>query len=205
MPACTTSGPEIRYNVALAQRKERCVTDERGCAPSIHSRMQAFSFRKRTRLPSYQIPPLTWMNSASDQKRQNSQLSNKQLGSGSRSCSQSRFECLLLTANASPVPEWPSSSSCPPARAPGGCSHTQRKIGNHITRRKHKALQGVFTHSTPLPGERPASFIRGDNSNPLPKPGETPRCYCIHNKEIISNVTRNRKLHVYWTQNDHII
>lgn len=124
-----------------------------GCAPSTHSRMQAFSFRKRTRLPSYQIPPLTRMNSASDQKRQNSQLSNKQLGSGSRSCSQSRFECLLLTANASPVPEWPSSSSCPPARAPGGCSHTQRKIGNHITRRTQSIAGGVHTLDTFAWGE----------------------------------------------------
>lgn len=120
-----------------------------GCAPSTHSRMQAFSFRKRTRLPSYQIPPLTRMNSASDQKRQNSQLSNKQLGSGSRSCSQSRFECLLLTANASPVPEWPSSSSCPPARAPGGCSHTQRTIGNHITR-STQSIAGGCSHTRHL-------------------------------------------------------
>lgn len=37
MPACTTSGPETRYNVALAQRKERCVTDERRWLCAINS------------------------------------------------------------------------------------------------------------------------------------------------------------------------
>lgn len=37
VPACTTSGPETRYNVALAQRKERCVTDERRWLCAINS------------------------------------------------------------------------------------------------------------------------------------------------------------------------
>lgn len=45
----------------------------------------------------------------------------------------------------------------------------------------------MCTHSTPLPGERPASFVRGDNSNPLPKPGETHR-------GVIVSITRRDHL-----------
>lgn len=93
-----------------------------------------------------------------------------------------------LTANAS-LYLYLSDQAPPPVLLPGpqGAALTCiERLGNishaHAGHIKHG---GGVTHLTPLPGERPASFVCADNSNPLPKPGEKHR-------GVIVSITRRK-------------
>lgn len=180
MPACTTSGPEIRYNVVLAQRKERCVTDERRWLCAINSFTNAGVLVQEMNATPFIPNSATYPDEFCVQPETAKLTTFKQTA---RVQIAFMFTVTLrmfssdpkLTANAS-LYLYLSDQAPPPVLLPGpqGAALTRIERLGSISHAGHiKHSRGVFTHSTPLPGERPASFVRGDNSNPLPKPGET--------------------------------
>lgn len=145
MPACTTSGPETRYNVALAQRKERCVTDERTWLYAINSFMNAGVLVQETNETPF-IPNSTTYPDEFCVRPETAKLTTLKQTARVQIAFMFTVTLRMFASDPKrftlPVPEWPSSSSCPPARAPGGSSHTHRKIRKHITRRTQSIVGG---------------------------------------------------------------